>query len=356
MRLKTLEGKLPSEMLEFVKMDVEEFMKCFFDIKLKSSDIEDTFFEAQTGDPYYTNYVLLPPRQKFASALTESALKAWGIEIKKNDDVVIHNCDSAGHGEHEFLAPFYKTNDELLGYYENIMSGSNEAKKDAIKDDYETLKEIKCTWPFKKHDKTKFHCLGRAFDREQYKELEWAARLYYSMEDKLPINVVVHPSYTFSNNFGALQNVFSCSSTHTIYHFRAVPDLTFIKKGMVVTADTAMYVYDETDLVEVKNGGRLCTSRTSEAPDAFAEVVGGLHFLAVAKIINALKNKESVDKVCCKGLLLNRTTNMFLFTLTANVSELTCAELNVGYNKLNSNCSSELTLGIVCTGISKLIG
>ena len=76
MRLKTLEGKLPSEMLEFVKMDVEEFMKCFFDIKLKSSDIEDTFFDAQTSDPYYTNYILLPPRQKFASALTESALKA----------------------------------------------------------------------------------------------------------------------------------------------------------------------------------------------------------------------------------------------------------------------------------------
>ena len=50
------------------------------------------------------------------------------------------------------------------------MSGSNEAKKDAIKDDYEILKEIKHTWPFKKHDKIKFH--------EQYKELKWAARLY----------------------------------------------------------------------------------------------------------------------------------------------------------------------------------
>ena len=271
--MKTLEGKLPSEMLEFVKTDVEEFMKCFFDIKLKSSDIEDTFFEVQTDDPY-----LLPPRQKYASALTESALKAWGIEIKKNDDVTIHTCDRAAHGDHEFLVPFYKTNDELLGYYENIMNGSNEMKKDAIKEDYENLKEIKCTWPFKKHDKTKFHCLGRPFDHEQYKETEWAARLYYSMEDKLPMNVVVHPSYAFSNNFGELQNVFSFSSTHTMYHFRAVPDLTFIKK-----ADTVNNEMD-TDLLEVKNGGRLCTSRTSEAPNAFAEVVGGLHFLAVAKI------------------------------------------------------------------------
>ena len=109
--------------------------------------------------------------------------------------------------------------------------------------------------------------------------------------------------------------LFSFSSTHTMYHFHAVPDLTFIKK-----ADT---VNDETDLLEVKNGGRLCTSRTSDAPNAFAEVVGGLHFLAVAKIISALKNKENIDRICCKGLLLNRTTNMFLFTLTANVNKLT---------------------------------
>ena len=72
--------------------------------EVKSSDIEDTFFEAQTSDPYHTNYILLPLRQKFASALTESALKAWGIEIKKKDDVTIRTCDRAGHGEHEFLA------------------------------------------------------------------------------------------------------------------------------------------------------------------------------------------------------------------------------------------------------------
>jgi len=343
-----LEGKLPSEMLEFIKMDVEEFVKCFFDIKLKTADIEDTLFEAQTSDPYHTNYILLPQRQKFASSLTESALRAWGIEIKKNDDVAIHTCKNEGHAEHESLAPFYKTNDELLDYYKNIMDGTNEAKKSAIKDDYESLKEIKSSWPFKKHDATKFHCLGRAFDHDQYKEPDWAARLYYSLEDRLPINIVVHPTYAFANNFGALQNVFSCSSTHTMYHFRAVPDL--------MAANTAMYIFDETDLLEVKNGGKLCTSRTSKAPDAFAEVVGGLHFLAVAKIINALKNKKSVTRVCCKGLLLNRTTNMFLFTLTANVSELTCAELNVEYSKLSSNCSSELTLGLICAGISKLIG
>ena len=72
------------------------------------------------------------------------------------------------------------------------MDGNNEAKKRAIKDDYESLKEIKSCWPFKKHDTTKFYCLDRAFDYDQYKELEWATRLYYSLEDKLPINKVVH--------------------------------------------------------------------------------------------------------------------------------------------------------------------
>lgn len=68
------------------------------------------------------------------------------------------------------------------------MSRSNKTKKEAVKYDYEVLNEM--------HDNTKFYCLGHALITMIIGRL----CIYYSMESKLPIRTVVHPTYTFGNS------------------------------------------------------------------------------------------------------------------------------------------------------------
>ena len=80
MLMNSLKGRLPTELLEFIKVDVKEFMTSFFPgVKY---DMETLRFEAITSEPC-EHFLLVPLRQRNASELTGSSVKAWGIEVKK---------------------------------------------------------------------------------------------------------------------------------------------------------------------------------------------------------------------------------------------------------------------------------
>lgn len=218
MLMKSLKERMPKEMLEFIELDVNGFMKSFF--PGTSYDTGGLRFETLTNRPY-DHYLLVPLSQKKASELTEPAFKAWGIEMSEKAAKLIDACNNDDHNGHEYMLPFYKTNSELMAYYTHMMSSPDVTtlKQEAIRHDFTKLQEVKDSDSHDAHFETKFHCLGDAFNYKQYRETDWAARLFYSIKDKLPSNTTVHPSYKYHNNFGALQQMFSSNSSAMKFFF-----------------------------------------------------------------------------------------------------------------------------------------
>lgn len=99
------------------------------------------------------------------------------------------------------------------------MSSTDTIKQAAIKDDYAQLKGIVEDCSHDKHSGTKFQCLGHAIDYTQYRELDWAARLFYSIKDYVTNNITVHPSYKHQNSFAVLQQLFSSMPLAKFYSF-----------------------------------------------------------------------------------------------------------------------------------------
>ena len=177
------------------------------------------------------------------------------------------------------------------------------------------------------------------------------------MENYLPGDVKEFPAFNYAQNFRAFQQAFSNSAKDGFYFFRVIPDLVFIKSVESSAAtSTTRYVFEEVHLLEIKNGGdKLAIPKHNEAPAAFAQLVAGLHTLAIAKIIKELDKNEIPRDICCKGLLVNKRTSMFFFQLKANLSELANSEMNAHYSQLEGeNLDNELTLPLVCAGIKKL--
>ena len=56
--------------------------------------------------------------------------------------------------------------------------------------DYLQLKGILDNSTYDKHSGTKFQCLGHALDYKLYRELDWAAQLFYSIKDHMTNNIL----------------------------------------------------------------------------------------------------------------------------------------------------------------------
>ena len=89
------------------------------------------------------------------------------------------------HRNHVYLYPFFATNDQLLMKYEALKTHDD----DDASSDYAALKDIRDNKVRCKG--TKFHCSGPAFkpNTRQYKETDWAIRLFHSIREKLPGNI-----------------------------------------------------------------------------------------------------------------------------------------------------------------------
>ena len=330
--------------MTFVEHDMLEFASSF---KEPAPNLSDVYFEATYK---HDNFVLTPPgKGRPASKVTEPQLSLWGIDMGRKADICIEMCTKDSHLAHEYMAPFYKTNHHLMDYYKNIMNGRDDGKKQAIRGDFESLSKIQAN-PVLMHHGTKFHCMGHAFDVEyNYSEVEWTERLHHSIERKLPSEINVFPSYQYAQHFKIFQKTFSLTKD-VFFYFRSVPDLVFMK----CESTSSMYVTE--DIVEIKSQDVLTTPKNSDIPNAYAQIVSGLHTMAIMTIIRQLRKDIVLKEISCKGLLVIKKTSMFLFTLKASLSEVSKAGLNVSYSEIKKCESSEddLPLGLICAGITLL--
>jgi len=379
--LKKIENKIPPQVVDFIKADTHYFMELFKKKKNRSEDDEDyqLVFEG-FGEAPYKIYLFVPPQQKSASDLTEPDMKMWGVHFQMANPMHITPCQI--HDSHLHMLPFYLNNNELLDYYSDAMEDGME--KELIGDDYLQLKQIKEGRAPTAHWGTKFFCLGLPFTEMEYKEDVLAARLYHSIKDGLPTDITLFPAYEYFNNFGLLQEVFSSVSSSKYYFIRAVPDLMFshtvsptgttevqstnpleippttptvtppLEISEAASANSMVLLCDEREcLLEIKYGGRHTHSKLSEIPNAYAQVVGGLHSLAAAKVIKSLKHGNMLKEVIVKGLLINRKASMTLITLKAGIASVENAYLKVECCRIRFH-DSQLTLALVCKGIQKL--
>ena len=73
-----IQNKIPTDVLEYIKVDAQQFMGIFYPkITWSNNDFQSLVFEAVTSP--YDNYIIISPKQKVASDLTEPAMKVWGL-------------------------------------------------------------------------------------------------------------------------------------------------------------------------------------------------------------------------------------------------------------------------------------
>lgn len=171
-----------------------------------------------------------------------------------------------------------------------------------------------------RHSGAKFRCLGYAFDHKQYRELDLVVWLYYSIKDHVPNNNTIHPSYQHQNSFSAV--IFINTDSKILLLLDLILTKTTSRSvGCVVN-----------NVIVLRNGSRLVHSKSFDIPYAYAQVVGSLQFLAVAKVFKSLiNNKTHPGKVNCKGLLLIKKT---IITFKDNVGQLDLAYLTVEFCEL----------------------
>lgn len=170
------------------------------------------------------------------------------------------------------------------------------------------------------HENTYFHCTGDAITHTNYEEFDRTTSLFYLIKGNVPqhINVKASYSYVGSNSFLTLQQQLSTCSAPGVYQFRGAPDLPFIKK----LTDTSLLISDdgEAELLELKQDYLPMSKNTSAAanyPNIAGQVVAGLHFLTVAKMLKSTATNKGVpNQVKSRGLLVKRKDAMFLYTLT----------------------------------------
>ena len=316
-----------AEVLEFIKEDVKNFVAAF-SIKDEDNKLEKLEFVAI--NPRKDYFVFVPPYQTSASKVTEKAIESWGIDFIKTPNLRISGCTATSHRNHEHLYPFFATNDQLIIRYE-------EASEENM--DYITLKSIKDNnTPY---SNTKFHCSGPAFKSNstiQYKETDWAIRLFHCIKDKLPSDVTAEDGCRYrAGEFKDLQEIYSTMPKSHYYYFTAIPDIIFSKVARPTAGPSSAVIRiatEKTDIVEVKGGGHLSGPRTSGVPHALAQIVSSLHVLAAAAILKALTKNVILNNVLCKGLLINRKESMVMCKLEAKISALDSSEFTLSYSSI----------------------
>ena len=258
-------------------------------------------------DTCKTYFVFVPPYQVSASKVTKRAFVSWGLEFIEASSIYLHGCTVPSHRNHVYLYPFFATNDQLLMKYEALKTRDDD---DDVSSDYaaQNIRDNKvcCTG-------TKFHCSGPAFkpNTRQYKETDWPIRLFHSIREKLPGNITAEDSCRYrggGGEFRELQELYSTVEDSNYYCFTAIPDLIFTKKitsrgpDPSTVTSACVVTTEQTDIIEIKNGGYLSSSRTNDVPHAVAQVFAWLHVSATAAVLKALVRNDLPGEINCKGL------------------------------------------------------
>ena len=125
--LQLYKQKFSSEINTFLKEDILAFATSF-DV---TANLDDVKFESVHGTPgVNANFVLVPPLKGMsASKTTKSILQDCGIDVGNTTPIAINPCTATYHKQHDFLMPFYKTNDQLLRHYKRVMNGRDAERK-----------------------------------------------------------------------------------------------------------------------------------------------------------------------------------------------------------------------------------
>ena len=256
-------------------------------------DTDEIKFEAVYGGVgKYNNFVLVPPMKgQPASKINRRFLCDCAIDFGSTTPIIISPCTDVNHQEHDFLVPFYKTNDQMLLYYDRIMGGVDEDWKASIQNDCQLLQSVKNG--SQNHHNTKFHCMGKPFEdglEGDYTEDEWAERLYYCVKGNTPFGVEVVPAYQYTRNFNKFQQIVSDIKKDEFFFFRGVPDLLFSRNSHAIPS--SFYIGNE--LLEVKT--KPNTNKTDTETE-FAQVASSMYTIAVAKMLRQLRNGTTPEKV-----------------------------------------------------------
>ena len=249
LKIESIHDVLPLETYDFIKEDVRNFVTAF---GIKDEEkLDNRKFEFLALNSHKQYFVFVPPYQVTATKATKKAFTSWGLYFNETPPERLCACTEPSHGTHQYLYPFFATNDQLL------------LKYDDDDDDFEVLKSIRDNnLP---HVNTKFHCSGAPFKlgTPQYKELDWATRLYHCIKFKLPENVTVEDTCRYrGGDFKDMQETYSTIPESHYYYFTAIPDLVFTKKVVCTqaypsTSDTAVSLSvtatesEYTDIIEV---------------------------------------------------------------------------------------------------------
>ena len=133
----------------------------------------------------------------------------------------------------------------------------------------------------------------------------------------------------------------------------------FIKEK---ATDTSVPVSDNSEaelaeLLELKQGYLTMPRNASAAanyPNVAGQVIAGLHFLTVTKILKSISTNKGVPKqVKSRGLLVRRKDGMSLYTFIVNINNTGLASTEVKIQDLYM--LEGFTLAHLCAGIKLLV-
>ena len=105
-KITSLEGKVPKEVLQFMAEDV---VGCVNSVCKEDSEYKDLRphlkFKAIDNSKKY--FMFVPPLQSNASGLKFEHFSDWGLEVVEKPDINLISCSEEGHGNHTFLLPFF---------------------------------------------------------------------------------------------------------------------------------------------------------------------------------------------------------------------------------------------------------
>ena len=97
-----------------------------------------------------------------------------------------------------------------------------------------------------------------------------------------------------------LFSIYSLQPSPVFFYFRGAPDFIFTTKK----SSGSVCIYED-DIVELKHDKLpIPKDRVLNLPNAVAQLVCGLHFLAVAKVVRSIINETPAAEFKCKGLLI----------------------------------------------------
>ena len=164
-----MKSKLPKAMFDFMMYDIEKFVSCFNLEKDKSKAMDKVTEQAKFKKTNISTFIFCSPYHINLSEIKLPALLAWGVgELKKGDPIAVRACDDWNHDDHIYLAPFHLTNPELLTCYEEIINGDNATEKEAIRENFQLLKQLKDNPGSTSHENTVFHCTGHPLNNVCY--------------------------------------------------------------------------------------------------------------------------------------------------------------------------------------------